>query len=291
MTLEPGIYEDVPFADYLAWEAVSNSRLSLMAKSPRHYKTGFCKEPTPSMRLGQLYHCGVLEPRAFMSRYAVCPDYHLYAENSTVKGDYTTSRNTVFVKESVREFTAMAEGREVVPKDWYLQTLGVVRELALNADANRILNAEGPNELSILWDEDGILCKARFDKAAYGMAIADLKSTASLDGFTNTIGRFAYHRQMAHYQTGWKELTGDTLPAWIIAFESSEPFPVQAAPMSPESMEIGYGARRRLMDTLRDCLEADHWPPMENPKQWNVPAWCNDNSPVELLVNGQSIEV
>ncbi len=289
-TLEPGIYEDVPFSDYLAWDALSNSKLSLMAKSPRHFKLGFCKEPTPAMQLGQLYHCGVLEPLAFAGRYAICPDFHLYAENSTTEGVHTTSKNTKFVKNSVREFVAMAEGREVVSKEWYEDTVALVRELTLNEDARRILNDPGPRELSIVWEEYGILCKARIDKIAHGI-IADLKSTAAIDGFQNAIGRFGYHRQLAHYQAGWKELTGDTLEPWLIAVESSEPFAVQAAPLHEESIAVGRSDRRRLMDNLLECLESNRWPPMANPKHWNVPAWAMEQTPVELVLNGETIEV
>lgn len=289
-TPEPGIYEDVPFANYLQWDALSNSRMSLLAKSPRHYKLGVFKETKP-MQLGQLYHCGVLEPLAFAARYAIVPDFHLSPDNQTKDGEPTSSRTTKFVKERVAEFTAMCQGREIVPKEWYDDTLSLVRELSLNDDACRLLNANGPREVSILWDEDGILCKARLDKVNPGWAIADLKSTDSIDNFTASIGRYGYHRQMAHYQRGWHKLTGDTLPTWLIAVESSAPFAVQAAPMSEEAMIEGGISRQRLMDKLRDCLECDEWPGMPNPKAWNVPARALETESVELVINGQTIEV
>ncbi len=287
---EEGIYEDIPFSDYLSWDAISNSRLSLMAKSPRHFKLGFCKEPTPAMQLGQLYHCGVLEPLAFAGRYAICPNFHTHPENCTAAGVPSNSTATKYVKDKVREFTALADGREVVTKEWYDNTLALVKELTLNDDAKRIMNDPGPRELSIVWEDGDILCKARIDKVAAGI-IADLKSTAAIDAFSNAIGRYGYHRQMAHYQSGWKELTGDTLTPWLIAVESSAPFAVQAAPMSDEAMEIGYGERRRLMNRLRDCLEADRWPGMANPKHWNLPAWATEQESVELVFGGLTIEV
>lgn len=291
-TPEPGIYERIPFSDYLAWDAISNSRLSLLAKSPRHYQKGFCKEPTPAMQLGQLYHCGVLEPLAFSNRYAILPDYHKYAENCTADGTQSSSTQTKFVKERTREFTAMMEGREVVSREWYEQTMALVVELNANEQARQLLNDKGDNELSILWEEGDLICKARIDKVAmtHG-AIVDLKSTASIEKFATSVARYGYHRQMAHYQRGWKQLTGDTLTPWLVAVESSEPFTVQAAPVSDEALEVGYSEWRQLLDTLRVCRAENHWPPMPNPAQWNLPAWYTDGEAIELTINGQTIEV
>lgn len=289
--LVPGIYEDVPFADYLAWDAVSNSKLSLMAKSPRHFKLGFFKEPTPSMQLGSLYHCGVLEPLAFADRYVIQPDFHLLPENVTANGAPSESKQTSFVKTKTREFREIHVGREAVSRQWYKQMLSLVTELSINPEANALLNCDGHTELSIVWDEDGILCKARIDKLAYEVAIADLKSTLDIERFQNTIGRFGYHRQMAHYQRGWEILTGDTLPTWLIAVESSEPNTVQAAPLHEESLAVGYSARRKLMDQLRNCLETDHWPGKPNPSHWHVPAWAEEEEAIELILDGQTIEV
>ncbi len=289
-TPEPGIYENIPFADYLAWDAISNSKLSLLAKSPRHFKQGFFKEPTPSMQLGSLYHCGVLEPLMFADRYAICPEFHLYAENCTANGAPSKSTATKFVKDRMDEFRELSQGREIVPREWYDDTIALVRELCANAEAHRILSDPGPRELSIIWDEGDILCKARIDKVAAGV-IADLKSVADIDAFERSIGRFGYHRQMAHYQRGWKELTGDTLSPWLIAAESSRPFTILAAPLHSEAMIEGHLSRERLMDLLRDCLEENVWPGRPNPKHWNVPAWALEQQEVDLVVDGKTIEV
>ena len=35
---KPGIYKDVPFAEYLAWSAVSNSGIKLGLRSLAHFK-------------------------------------------------------------------------------------------------------------------------------------------------------------------------------------------------------------------------------------------------------------
>jgi len=292
-TPEPGIYERISFNEYLAWNAVSNSRLNLLQKSPRHFQKGFSKEPTPAMQLGQLYHCGVLEPLAFANRYAILPDFHKYAENCTADGTQSSSTQTKFVKERTREFTAMMEGREVVSREWYEQTMALVVELNANEEARRLLNDQGDSELSIIWEENGIVCKARIDKVAvtHG-AIVDLKSTAAIDKFAKSIASYGYHRQMAHYQRGWKELTGDTLTPWLVAVESSEPFAVQAAPVSEEALEVGHGERRRLLEQLKQCRAENVWPPMPNPPQWNLPAWYGDgDEAIELTINGKAMEV
>lgn len=289
-TPEPGIYEDVPFAEYLAWDAVSNSRLSLLAKSPRHFQIGEYKEATLPMQLGQLIHCGVLEPLAFAARYAILPEFHLDAENTTTTGTATTSKTTKYVKDKIRDYTALCTDREVVPREWYEDTLALVKELHANTAARELLQDHGPRELSILWHEGGITCKARIDKKTAN-AIVDLKTTAMIENFQTAIGRFQYHRQLAHYQNGWHVLTGETLQPWLIAVETSSPFAVLAAPLSSEALVEGHIARNRLLDKLRACRELNEWPGMPNPRAWQVPAWAIETEPVELIVNGQTVEV
>jgi len=287
-TPKPGIYENIPFDEYVAWNAVSNSKLSLLDKSPRIYQQGIYKGPTPNMRLGSLTHCGILEPLAFAGRYAVAPDFHLYAENSTADGRQTTSKNTAFVKERLREFTAMAEGREIVDRDWYDNTLTLVRELAANSEAKRLLSNGGPSEVSIVWEERGFTMKARIDKV-FENCLVDLKTTTDVLDFENTIGRYAYHRQMAHYQEGWRILTGTSAQCWLVAVEPKPPHAVMAAPLSDDALSEGHAARSRLLDSLEACTVCNEWPARPNPKAWNLPNWAVE--PIALTINGKDVEL
>lgn len=73
---EPGIYEGISFKRYCRIEAVNQSTLKEILKSPRHYKAAIDKgeTDTPAMRDGRIIHSLVLEPRSVSSRVAVWPN-------------------------------------------------------------------------------------------------------------------------------------------------------------------------------------------------------------------------
>lgn len=288
---KPGIYEGVDFEEYLAWDAISNSRLSLFRKSPRAFKYGAALESRPYLQLGRLIHCGVLEESAFARRYAVCPDYHLDGANVTGTGERSQSKATKYVRKRVEEFSAAHEGQEIVSLEWYEATLAVVREIAANRDAYECFNgADGRAEISIVWDEGGLLCKARLDMVNRGRLV-DLKSSAGAERFANAIANYGYHRQLAHYQRGWELLAGEILDPWIVVVESSSPHVVQAARLASEALQQGHEERAELIAEWRRCQRADDWPAKDNPNQWNLPAWYGERESVELVINGKRLEV
>lgn len=292
---EPGIYENLPAEEYFAWDAVSNSRLSLLAKSPRHYK--HCAKPIESsaLKLGTLTHTGRLEPLAIAQRYAVMPDYYLDAENVTSSGAPSDSKSTKYYKQKAAEFLAANDGKQIVDATTYQQMVDIVTALHGDKDACECFNGAGPVEVSIVWDdpETGIRCKARIDKInRTHQRMVDLKTTGNLFKFNRSIADYGYARQMAHYQAGWAVLNGgELLQPWLVPVESVEPYCVMAAPVGEASLESGYCERDRLMQTLAECLESGSWPGPESPETWELPAWALESEPVTLSVGGVTLEV
>lgn len=272
---EPGIYEDVPFAEYAAWEAVNNSRLGQMAKSPKHYTTPI-KFSTDALRFGNLCHCGRLEPIALAERYAVAHDWHLDAGNVTAAGKATDSKATRYYKERAEDFANANAGKEIVSKAEYRQMMAMVKSIDADPVARRLFAGVGPVEVSIVWDdpETGLRCKGRFDKLGPGYA-ADLKTTIDLATFPKSIANYSYHRQQAFYRMGWAVLNGgELLETWLVAAEKSEPFCVQAAPLSELALAQGDAEWRKLLGRVAECHEAGSWPGPESPIEWTMPAWA-----------------
>lgn len=293
-TPEPGIYRNVPFATYIAWDAINNSRLSRMAMSPAHYQCDTAWESTKPLQIGQLVHCGRLEPMAIAQRYVVCPDYHLDGDNKTTGGESTQSKATKYVKSKVSEFTATNAEKEIVPREYYDEVCAIVSSLCQHDDANRLFNDGSDNELSILWrdPETDLLCKARIDKLAksYG-ALVDLKTTADIIDFSRSIGRYSYHRQLAFYRWGYSVLTGELLEPWIVAVENKPPYCCHAAPFDDDAIESGESQFRRLLDKLAECRESGVWPGPQFPARWSVPVWAMDSEPLTLTIGGQAVEL
>lgn len=290
-----GIYDNISFADYLSIDAISNTSLGLMEKSPRHYHERVELEQCKPLVIGSLVHCGRLEPLALAERYAVTPDYQFDDDNKTTNGDQSRSSTTKYVKDRIAEFASANRGKEIVPRDWYQEMVAIVTSLHGDPLASEILNAPGRVELTLVWEDDitGMLCKARIDKEAAKLGrFADLKTCADLEAFERSIARYGYHRQAAHYQDGWATLTGEILEPWIVAVEKAKPHCVKSAPLHEEALERGTERRSDAMRKIAACHESGCWPGPPAPSSWKVPEWeLSGSESLSLVVNGQSVEV
>lgn len=289
---EPGVYENVPPEDYFAWDAVSNSKLNLLRRSPMHYKHGY-SESTPAMRLGSLVHSGVLEPLAIAKRYVFMPDYASHPDNKTAKGDRSFSSSTSFVKSMEDQFRKFHHDKEVVSEEDYNTMVGMATALSGNAVARDLLR-DGRSEVSVVWiDEDtGLTCKARADWLRPGVMV-DLKTTQDVSEFERSVVRYGYHRQMAFYERGLS-FHGIEVTPWIIAVEKSAPYGSRCAPMAEAALDLGHRELSELLQLLLDCKERDSWPGYENPTAWELPAWYierGETTDVELTIGGETLSV
>lgn len=294
---EPGIYEGVEFGTYVQWQAVSNSQLSLLKKSPRHFKDGLANETTSNMRLCELYHCSALEPHAFGERYVVQPDFHNDLANTTASGEPSNSKATKYVKAKEREFAEFHCDKNIVAREWYEQAFLLVQQFHDNEESRRILNGPGHVECSIVWDEEievagvpeTVRCKARIDRVSLEHEIiADVKGTSKLQRFSSVIADFGYHRQLAHYVRGWEVLTGATFTPWLLAHETTVPFTVLAAPLEEVALVVGYRERMELLQLLVACRRTDNWPGPPNPRSWSIPEWAIEGRPF-IAANGEEV--
>jgi exodeoxyribonuclease VIII len=292
--MEPGIYPNVPFDEYLAIQALSNTRMSLLAQSPRHFKfNAALDERMKCLVAGRLIHTHTLEPALLACRYAVMPDFANDLNNQTDKGLPSTSSQTRWCKEQVFNFESANSDREIVIESWWREALLTVESIRSDESSREIFETPGPTELTVVWDdpETGIRCKARIDKVA-GPKLVDLKSTSRLATFTKSIASYDYHRQLAHYQAGYAALTGELLQPWIVAAETVPPYCIQSAPLHDEAVNCGESRRRKLLRLLRECLDADHWPGPPSPTSWRIPEWAmTDGEPIELIIDNELVEV
>jgi hypothetical protein len=69
-----GLVRDMPFEEYLAVDAFSNSDMKLLARSAWHWKNRVPVKQTRPMLRGSLAHCAQLEPHALDQRYVFVPE-------------------------------------------------------------------------------------------------------------------------------------------------------------------------------------------------------------------------
>ena len=274
-TPKPGIYEGIEPEEYFSWEAVSNSRLNLLKRSPMHFRHGFT-EATDAMRLGTLVHTGVLEPLAIAQRFVFMPNYANHPDNVTGTGARSFSAATTFVKKMEEQFRQLHFDKQIVDKDQFDQMVGMANSLAACPPAKELLR-DGKAEISLVWEDPcGLLCKCRIDWLKPGI-MADLKTCKDAGSFERSIADYGYHRQMAFYQRGLAANGLDEHQPWIVAVEKTAPFGVRCAPMAEEALAVGRKEIDELLSLLIDCQRSNSWPGYESPEEWTLPRWYASN--------------
>lgn len=291
-TPEPGIYPGVDFAEYLRWEAVSNSSLFSATKSMAHYHCRQPPEETPFMRLGSLCHTGRLEPLVIAERYVVMPPFEMDVRTTT--GDIPANpKNTKAYREKVAEFERVNTGKIVVSQAQYNTMVALVGSISTHQRASDYLHL-AQYEVAIVWEDPdtGILCKGRMDSwQKPGRFIADLKFVSDASVAEKHIYNRAYHRQLAMYCDGMEVLTGNEHRGGLIFAETCEPYCVRASPLSQKAMKAGRADYKRLLHQIAECRESGKWPGYDSPDEWDVPDFLLPEDMCELIVNGERVSL
>ncbi len=299
-TPAPGIYQDVPFEDYVQWQAVNQSSLSIAMRSWAHYRWWDGPTATADMTFGNLVHCGKLEPAALAARYAVRPRF----EDDIRKPDgteYSNVKATKAYKDAVETWRATIGDREECTQDELDRMIGMASALTSNDLAREWLNGPGRTEVSLVWQDPdtGILCKGRIDKVRKTKAlclIADLKTSRDALEFERSIAKYGYHRQAAFYIDGFaalSQLDPSDVQYGVVVVEKESPYGVRSALMSQNAISIGRAEYKQLLIELAECRRTDLWPGYRAPEFWDLPAWYAPAAVVDeelgLTVRGEMI--
>ena len=286
-----GIVHDMPADEYHAVPALSASGLKALARSAWHYKNRPNIKPTRPMLRGTLAHCAVLEPHAMAERYVVVPADAPRRPSVAQLNAKKPSDDSRAAMSWWADFTASAEGRQIVSAEDYAITQMQLQALADEPTIAGILK-EGHGEVSVFWrcKRTGVYCKARPDwmTPATGrrVTLLDLKSTAdeSPNGFGRAAARMGYHLQRSHYVDGVQQATGWKVDEFVFAAVTSAP-PVLAVPyfLTDAIKEQADDERAELMDRYARCMESGHWPAYGQGLQMlDFPAYAKRDSEVEV---------
>jgi exodeoxyribonuclease VIII len=256
----------------LAWEAVSQSRLKRIAKSPAHYLAALEepeKEPTDAMLRGTLVHN--LLDLGELTRVYVGEDFVATRGPFQTQGGAVAKnqRNTTAYKE-LREAEEAAHPNQtrVSQEDW--DCLRAVQPKLWPLLTGR----PEDQEVSIVWDDlTGVRCKGRIDLIDRRRGwLIDLKTTGDIDRFVKyTISDFCYHVQLEHYCAGYAALTGERLTPAITMIETVPPYTVHTARIAESTRAAGVELMRQWLDTLAECRRTGEYPGPELPDEWELP--------------------
>lgn len=267
-TPDPGIYHDVPFAEYAAWRAYNPTAVKkLIDGSPlamRYYLDHGGDDDTDAMRLGRATHVAVFEPDEFLRRYVLW--------NGTRRGGEWDA------------FCDANEGREILRESEYAQAL-TLRDAVRGHAASCELLEHGHAEVSIVWrDTTGLLCKGRIDwlySGADGCRIVDLKTTRDYRPFrfTRQYADLLYHVSVAAYCDGIKTLTGMAASAYTIAAGTSAPFDVIRYDLPGVTVREGLRKWKTALQRILWCEQNKTWPGYAaEPLTLELPEWALDQA-------------
>jgi hypothetical protein len=258
--LPPGVYRDLPFDQYHAIRAASNTALGWLARSPAHLKAYLDGAPTfvDPTSVGRAFHAYVLEgAAAFQARYARAPDAADHKGRKPWLEWVQTVADDVIPMKAPDYDAAVEMGR-------------LVRQYPAVAFA---LEGVTATELTVVWIDEatGVKCKARLDAVNPSLlAIIDLKSAedASEYAFSRSIFNYGYYRQLAFYREGAR-VTWPAVPYHdpiIVAHEKKPPFAAVAYRLKEDAVLAGLDeiwgtpTAEGLLQRYARCVATDEWP-------------------------------
>ncbi len=251
--MKTGIYPNLSREDYDAIPAVNASLLKCADRSMAHAKAYIDghRKTSEALAFGAAYHAYVLERERFDREYVTIP-----------KVNRTTKAGKEAWAAAVQQ--AGDESRVVWAED--VATFEAMR-VALHSESRRraLCTCPGEYEVSVVWDRDGTLCKARIDKLCtdYDTAL-DLKKAedAREHSFVGAVVRYGYALQAAFYMDGLAAVTGRPHGFCFLPQEDEPPYASQMFEVQWEDpLHLKYrGEIDRLINTIGQCKQMNKWP-------------------------------
>jgi hypothetical protein len=276
VALGVGIHFDVEYDTYAGQAALRHSELAEMKRSPAHAQAIRVRlhRSTKATDKGSATHCMVLEQSRFAERFAIKPV------------DFKTGRSISLATKAGKDWAAVIPDHvTILSQEDAADVMGMAAALYAHPLANALLYGPGGrNEVSVLWDEDGIRCSRRPDRYApvedfpardglfTGTAIAELKTCDDARdwAFSRAALRYDYYGAADWTMRGIEAAIQQTVPGYepgsarrryfIVAVESSAPYGVQIHEPTDEELAEAREENNLLLDAYRECIRTGVWP-------------------------------
>jgi hypothetical protein len=265
---KPGVYPDLPDADYFAdpvpWGSLSNSgaKLLMPPSCPALYRywTDHPRPPKDEFDFGHAAHKMVL---------GVGPVIVPVEPHTTRNGTLSEDWNTNEIKAQVAEIRQ--SGLVPLKRSEFDSVVAMARALRAHPFAGKLLAPDDAQvELSVFWvdDETGVMRRGRYDilrtLAGGQPAIVDYKSTpnAAPEKCSKWMYDFRYHWQGAGYIDGARALgLGGEDTAFLLVFQEKDPpYLVTVAEPDPIALRAAREDNRRALEKYAECVGTDTWP-------------------------------
>jgi hypothetical protein len=210
-------------------------------------------EPTHTDRfdLGTAAHALLLEGERFSERVATID-----------AADWRTN--------AAKTHKAAAREAGYVPlleSDWrrVIEMVNAVRDQLSARDDDPPLFADGKPEQTLIWRENGVLCRARLDWLHDDLrTVDDLKTSGQsanpVDYSRRTFWSIGADVQARFYARGIKALTGDYPAFRFCVIETTAPFCLSVLDLAPSTVELADQKIDRALELWKRCLESGEFP-------------------------------
>ncbi len=248
----------MPREEYVKVEGLSQSDLSQMLKSPKHFKwRDRLWRDTEATRFGTALHTAVLEPQTFKDRYVIEPEAMPDGQeiNRRVKAhrDYLTNWSK----------TQIEQGKRCVKPSEFDSIVGMLTSAAEHPTVSELMSKSlgGVYECVATGEMCGMKIKGQADfvvKHPYlGKVVVDVKTTqdASPAAFSRAIVNFRYDLQAGFYT----HLFGADEFIFIV-IEKNAPYSIGCYKADPSIIACGQELAERALNRVKECEANDSWP-------------------------------
>lgn len=252
----PGIPEDAYHADLLMDEPTLSSGVAnlLVARSPLHAWTAHPRlnphwrpgEATRAMDVGRAIHALVLE--GAHGRIAPLPFQDYKSKDARAYRDEARASQKIPLL-----VPDLEQAHETVA--------GLAVQLAPTELASAML--EGETEMTLLWQEGRVWCRARLDWVSRDRdLVVDLKTTENGEpnAYLRRMLQLGGDVQCAFYCRGIERLTGRAPKFVELVVEKDPPYAVSQVGLDPAWMAFAMSKVESAIAMWADCLESNHWP-------------------------------
>ena len=292
-----GLHAEIPAEEYHDLDRCSNSRLSLLQRSPAHAKEAMDnpKPTTKAQRIGTATHTAILEPDLLDDTVAVAGQCAgitnsgsqcSYSGKVRRGGDWYCGTHDPGEEEAGPAYDGL-----VVSEDQH-ESICRMRDSVHEHETAFDLLEGGTPELTALFDhahvdtETGevhdLACKARIDHVNQERdVLVDLKTTrdASKESFRKDVWRNGYFRQLAFYRyaVGQAADGSDEGSSYIVAVEKKPPHAVAVYQLTETTLKAGWRQLEDLLARYAKCERTGQWPAYpEEAQELELPHWAWD---------------
>lgn len=139
--------------------------------------------------------------------------------------------------------------------------------------------AGGTPEKTVVWEEDGVVCRARLDYLHDNFAAIDDYKTTSASAKPKTWSDRTMYGiggdvQAAFYLRGLRAVTGADAVFRFLIQETYAPYALSVVEISPAVLTLGDAKVDRAIQLWRSCLETGVWPAYPRvAHRAELPAW------------------